>query len=421
MQAIAPPGITPREDTGVPSFEQLRKDFPALNRTVNGKRLAYLDSTNATLKPLRVIEALTDFYTNRPANVHRGIHLLSEEASEAYELAREKVARFIGARRTEEVAFTRNTTEAINLVAHALERRLKPGDEILCTAMEHHANIIPWQVVRDRTGCTLRFADVTPQGRLDMDDWHAKLSARTKMVTFAHVSNVLGVENPVKVLTAAAHSVGALVLLDTAQGAPHLPINVAGLGVDFAACSGYKMLGPFGIGALWGRYELLKEFPPYQTGGSMIYSVTLEKTEYAEPPTRFEAGTPSIGDAIAWGVALDYLGEIGMQRIAAHESTLSRYLHDKLLEVPGLRILGEYYPGKPGIASFTLDYAHPHDISQFLNEDGVAVRAGHHCAEPLHIAMGVQSSVRASLYMYNIEEDVDQLVSSLHGIRELFA
>lgn len=402
-------------------FEEIRRDFPALRRLVNGRRLAYLDNTAATLKPLSVIQALADFYSNRPANVHRGIHTLSEESSADYESARAKVAGFIGAQRPEEIVFTRNTTEAINLLASCLGQQLGPGDEILCTVMEHHADLIPWQVVRDRTGCKLRFAGVTPAGRLDLEDWYGKLSPRTRLVALTHVSNVLGVENPVKDLAAAAHDAGALVLLDSAQGVPHLPVNMAELGVDFAACSAYKMLGPFGIGALWGRYELLETLPPYQTGGSMILSVNLDKTEFAAPPARFEAGTPAIGDAIAWGAAIDYLSAIGMERIAEHECRLSLYLHERLAEIPGLRMLGDYYPGKPGIASFSLECAHPHDIAQFLAEEGVAVRAGHHCAEPLHIALSVQSSVRASLYLYNSEEDVDQLISALQTVMEVFA
>lgn len=399
----------------------IRADFPALKRKVNGYPLAYLDNTAATLKPQCVIDAVANHYTERPANVHRGIHLLSEEATDAYEAARANIAGFINANRPEELIFTRNTTESVNLVAESWAmRQLGPGDEILCTVMEHHANLIPWQVVAERTGCTLRYAKVLKNGQLDLEDWHDKLNEKTKMVTFSHVSNVIGLINPVKELTAAAQKVGALVLIDGAQSVPHFTVDIQDIGCDFYCFSSYKLLGPFGVGALWGRYSLLEKMPPYQTGGSMIHTVTLEGTTFAEPPLRFEAGTPAIAGTIGFSVAVDYLKQIGMEVMHAREAELSKYLHEKLAEVQGLRMVGDYVPGKPGIASFILDCAHPHDIAQFLNEEGVAVRAGHHCAEPLHDFLGVDSTTRASLYVYNTEAEIDQLINALSTVREIF-
>jgi cysteine desulfurase / selenocysteine lyase len=400
---------------------EVRGDFPALSRRVGDYPLAYLDNTAATLKPRAVIDAVADFYAQRPANVHRGIHLLSEEATDHYERARATIARFINAAKPEELVFTRNTTESINMVAYCWAmRQLKPGDEILCTVMEHHANLIPWQIVAEQTGCTLHFARVLGSGQLDLEDWHAKLSERTKLVAVTHVSNVLGVINPVKELCAAAHRVGALALVDGAQSVPHHRVDVQDIGCDFLSFSGYKILGPFGIGALWGRYELLDAMPPYQTGGSMIHTVTLEKTTFAEPPQRFEAGTPAIADAIGFAAAIDYINHIGLDRILKREVELSRYMHQRLAEVPGLRVAGDWFAGKPGIASFILDCAHPHDVAQFLTEEGVAVRAGHHCAEPLHTALGIDSTTRASVYLYNTEAEVDQLIAALGTVREIF-
>ncbi|MCC7478462.1 SufS family cysteine desulfurase [bacterium] len=402
-------------------IDKIRADFPALKRRVGDFHLAYLDNTAATMKPRQVIEAISEFYSLRPANVHRGIHLLSEESTDAFEAARAKVATLLNAARADEIVFTRNTTEAINMAAFCLAERLKPGDEVLCTALEHHADLIPWQVLRDRKGIELRFAAVRPDGRLDLEDWYSQLSERTKIAAFAMVSNVSGSENPVAEMCAAVRRVGAISLVDAAQGVPHMPVDVQAIGCDLLACSAYKMLAPFGIGALYGRYSLLEQLPPYQTGGSMISSVSLEQTYFAPPPSRFEAGTPAVGDAVGWAAAIDYLQGVGMQALHERELELSRYLHERLSEVPGLKMLGEYYPGKPGIASFGLDCAHPHDIAQFLNEEGVAVRAGHHCAEPLHRALGFDSTVRASLYLYNTEAEVDQLIHALHTVREIFA
>jgi cysteine desulfurase / selenocysteine lyase len=400
---------------------EVRDDFPALSRRVGDYPLAYLDNTAATLKPRSVIDAMSRFYSECPANVHRGIHLLSEEATDAYETARAKVARFINAPSVDEVIYTRNTTEGLNLLAYSYAMpRLKPGDEILSTVMEHHANIIPWQIVAQQTGCTLRFARIHQNGQLDLDDWHSKLSERTKIATCAHVSNVLGVTNPVRELAAAAHAVGAIFIVDGAQSAPHIPVDVRELGCDFFSCSAYKIIGPFGVGALWGRYELLESMPPYQTGGSMIHTVELEGTSFALPPQRFEAGTPAIADTVGFGAAVDYVTAVGMERLHAREVQLSEYMHRRLAEVPGLRVIGDWYPGKPGIASFVMDCAHPHDVAQFLNEEGVAVRAGHHCAAPLHTFLDIEATTRASLYLYNTEAEVDQLITALGTVREIF-
>jgi cysteine desulfurase/selenocysteine lyase len=402
-------------------IQRLRTDFPALERTINGQPLAYLDNTAATLKPRQVVDALAHFYSYHPANVHRGIHQLSEESTDTYEAARTKLAQFIGASRSEEVIFVRNTTEAINLVAQSWGgANLREGDEILLTVMEHHGNLVPWQQVAQRTGAVLRFADVTPDGRLHLDDWHGKLNARTRLVGFALVSNVLGCIQPCADLARAAHAVGAVVLVDAAQGVPHMPVDVQALGCDFLACSAYKMLAPFGIGALWGRFALLDAMPPYNTGGGMIAQVKLEGTDFAGLPSRFEAGTPAVGDAVAWGAAIDYLNAIGMERLTQREAELAHYLYERLAEVPGLHLLSQYQAAKPGIASFALDYAHPHDVAQILNEAGVAVRAGHHCAEPLHTRLGHVGSTRASLYVYNTEAEIDQLISALAVVREFF-
>jgi len=401
---------------------EVRGDFPSIARRIGEYPLAYLDNTAATLKPKQVIDAIANFYAMCPANVHRGIHTLSEEATDAYEGARKKVAAFVNAYDENELIFTRNTTEGLNLIAECWAmRHLNAGDEILITKMEHHANLVPWQLVAEKTDAVIRYANVLPTGRLDLDDWHSKLNERTKLVGMPQVSNVLGVTNPVKELTAAAKKYGALVVIDAAQSVPHMPVDVQDIGCDFLSFSGYKLLGPFGIGGLWGHMRLLDDLPPYQTGGSMIHTVTFEKTTFAPPPQRFEAGTPSIADAVGFGAAVDYLTNVGMERLLARELELSKYLHERLSEVPGLRILGDYYPGKPGIASFDLEYAHTHDVAQFLSEEGVAVRAGFHCAEPLHDHFKSEGTTRASLYLYNTEEEIDQLIKALETVREIFA
>ena len=402
--------------------DEVRGDFPALERRIGDFPLAYLDNTAATLKPRQVIDAVADFYARCPANVHRGIHTLSEEATDAYESARKRVAAFVNAYNENELVFTRNTTEGMNLIAECWAgRNLKPGDEILITMMEHHANLVPWQIVAEKTGAVVNYAHLHPSGQLNLEDWHSKLNERTKLVSLPQVSNVLGVCNPVKELTAAAKKFGALVVIDAAQSVPHMAVDVQDIGCDFLAFSGYKLLGPFGIGGLWGHMRLLEEMPPYQTGGSMIHTVTIQGTTFAPPPQRFEAGTPSIADAIGFAAAVDYLTKVGMDRLHAREVELSNYLHERLAEVPGLRILGDYYPGKPGIASFDLEYAHTHDVAQFLSEEGVAVRAGFHCAEPLHDYFKSEGTTRASLYLYNTEAEIDQLITALGTVQEIFA
>ena len=402
--------------------DRIREDFPALRRTVNGCPLVYFDNTAATLKPQAVIDCISRVYSNFPANVHRGIHLLSEEATDAFEGTREKVARFLNAVSSDEIIFTQNTTDSINTVAGSWgEANIGPGDEVLVTDMEHHANFVPWQQLCMRKGARLQVAMVHGSGQLNREDWQSRLSERTKLVAMAHVSNVTGVVNPIPALAAEAHRVGAVFMADCAQSVPHMPIDVQALGADFVACSGYKLLAPFGVGVLWGRSSLLKNMPPYRTGGSMISSVSRTQTTFNVAPFKFEAGTPSIVDVIGLGAAIDYLEDIGMQALYEHEMELSRYLHESLEAQPGLRLVGDYFHDKPAIASFVLDYAHPHDVAQFLNEEGVAVRSGLHCAEPLHCALGLNSSTRASLYLYNTMEEIDRLVAAIGTVAELFA
>jgi cysteine desulfurase/selenocysteine lyase len=401
---------------------KIREDFPALCRRVNDCSLVYFDNTAATLKPRHVIDTMTRVYSDFPANVHRGIHLLSEEATNAFEGSRQKVADFINAPSVDEIIFTLNTTDSINLVAGSWgEANIGPGDEVLITDMEHHANFVPWQQLCLRKGARLQVAGVHASGQLNLEDWLGKLSERTKLVACAHVSNVSGVVNPIRKLADAAHAVGAVLLADCAQSVPHMPVDVQALGADFIAFSGYKLLGPFGVGVLWGRTDILADMPPYRTGGSMISEVSRAHTTFNVPPHRFEAGTPSVVDVIGLGAAIDYIETIGMQTIYEHEIELSAYLHERLSAIPGLHMLGEYFHGKPAIASFHLDFAHPHDVAQFLNEEGVAVRAGLHCAEPLHCAMGLNSSTRASLYLYNTKEEIDRLIAAIGTVAELFS
>ncbi|MEZ5339798.1 MAG: SufS family cysteine desulfurase [bacterium] len=401
---------------------RIREDFPALRRTVKGQSLVYFDNTAATLKPQTVIDTITRVYSDFPANVHRGIHQLSEEATEAYEAARLKAANFINAGDPDEIVVTLNTTDSLNHVCGSWgEANIGPGDEILTTEMEHHANFVPWQQLCLRKGAKFQVARVLPSGQLDREDFDRKLSERTKLVAVAHVSNVSGVVNPISELAAQAHRVGAVFVADCAQSVPHMPVDVQALGADFVSCSAYKFLAPFGVGLLWGRKAILDAMPPYRTGGNMIHSVSTEKTRFNVAPHKFEAGTPSIADVIGMGAAIDYLQAIGMQAISDYEHELSRYMHEELLKLPGLSIAGDWFPGKPAIASFHLDYAHPHDIAQFLNEEGVAVRSGLHCAEPLHCSLGLSSTTRASLYLYNTHDEIDRLVAAIRTVEEIFA
>jgi len=406
---------------------RIRKDFPILERTVrDGQPLIYLDSANTSQKPRQVLDTLADFYERHNANIHRATHQLGEEATAAYEGARATAAGFIGAAEPAEVVFTKNVSEAINLVAYSMGNAsatgqrgrfaLGPGDEIVITEMEHHSNIVPWQLLCQRTGATLRWFGVTPEGRLDTSNIDGLITERTKLVAFAHQSNVLGTINPVRAIADRAHAAGALVLVDAAQSVPHMPVDVAALGVDFLGFTSHKMCGPTGIGVLWGRRELLEEMPPFLGGGEMIEDVRMERSTFAPPPHKFEAGTMPIAEAPTLAAAIGYLGEIGLPAIREYEHGLIAHALEALREIDGLRILGPAEPVDRGAAiSFTVDGVHPHDMSQVLDERGIAVRAGHHCAWPLHRAMGVQASTRASFYLYNMHEEADALAE---GIRE---
>ncbi len=401
----------------------LRREFPILQQQVNGKPLAFLDSGASSQKPRRVIVCLEEYYEHTNANVHRGVYKLSEEATFAFERARGKVARFIGARSHKELIFTRNTTEAINLVARAWgDANVRAGDRILLSVMEHHSNLVPWQQLVQRTGAMLDFLPIDAQGRLVLEDLDALLTERTKLVALTHQSNVLGTINPVREIAARAHDAGALILVDGAQSVPHMPVNVQELGIDFLAFSGHKMCGPTGIGALWGRRNILEAMPPFLAGGSMIREVTLQTTTYADLPARFEAGTPAIGEAIALGEAVDFLSGLGMDKIFAHEQYLIGYALERLSGVEGLRIYGPTsLEQRGGALSFTLDGVHPHDIAAVLDGEGIAVRAGHHCCQPLHTLLDVPATARASFYLYNIPEEIDRLAAGLEKARKLLA
>ena len=411
-----------------------RKDFPILDRTVRGGQpLIYLDSGNTSQKPRQVIDALTEFYERHNANIHRATHELGEEATEAYEGARIKAARFIGAADETEVIFTKNISEGINLVAYSMGNasaggpgpdrfRLGPGDEIVITEMEHHSNIVPWQLLCERTGATLRWFKVTGwDGQLDLSAIGDLINERTKLVALVHQSNVLGTINPVRQIADAAHAVGALVLVDAAQSVPHMPVDVATLGADFLGFTSHKMCGPTGIGVLWGRRELLDEMPPFLGGGEMIETVWMERSTYAPPPHKFEAGTMPIAQAAGLAAAIDYLGEIGLGAVHEHEQRLLDHALTGLAAIDGVRILGPDTPAGRGAAiSFEVDGVHPHDVSQVLDEHGVAVRAGHHCAWPLHRALGVQASTRASFYLYNTLDEVDALAEGIRQAQRFF-
>jgi cysteine desulfurase/selenocysteine lyase len=407
---------------------RLRKDFPILDRTVRGDRpLVYLDSANTSQKPRQVIDAMTDFYERHNANIHRATHELGEEATQAYEGARIKVARFIGAADESEVIFTKNVSEAINLVAYAIGNvtsgrlRLAEGDEVVISEMEHHSNIVPWQLLCQRTGARLRWFGVTQDGRLDISSADDLINERTKILAISHQSNVLGTINPVAVLAARAHAVGAVVLVDAAQSVPHGLMDVSGIGADFVGFTGHKMCGPTGIGVLWGRRELLDELPPFLGGGEMIETVWMDHSTYAPPPHKFEAGTMPIAEAVGLGAAIDYLSEVDLADVRAHEHTLVSRALQALGEIEGLRILGPTEPVDRGSAiSFELGDVHPHDVSQVLDDGGVAVRAGHHCAWPLHRALGVQSSTRASFYLYNTLDEVDALAEGIRTAQKFF-
>ena len=404
------------------NVEKIREDFPILKReTKPGVPLIYFDSAATSQKPNQVIDAMGEYYRNYNANIHRGVHTLAEEATAAYEAAREKVALFIGANKTKELVFTRNTTESINLVANTWAREnLHGGDLILLTEMEHHSNLVPWQMLAEEKRLRLEFIPVTEPGELDLTVFEELLNQKPKLVAFTHFSNVLGTINPVKEMTKKAHQAGALVLVDGAQSVPHVSVSVSDLDVDFYAFSAHKMVGPTGIGALWAREEILKAMPPFMGGGDMIKRVYLRTFTPNDIPHKFEAGTPAIAEAIGFGAAVDYLSALGMQNVASHEREITRYAMEKMGMVKNLNILGPDASGRGGVIAFTLGGIHPHDVAQILDEDGIAVRAGHHCAMPLHDKYCIPASTRASFYVYNTKQEVDQFVLSLEKVKKVF-
>ena len=402
--------------------ERVRADFPILKRLVNGRPLIYLDNAASSQKPRQVIDSLVNFYTNINANVHRGVHTLSVEATDAYEDARERIGRFVNAQHSDEIVFVRNTTEGLNLVAVCWGRaNLKPGDDILATMLEHHSNLIPWQRVAQETGARIRLIRLTRDGTVDMDHFRSLLGPRTRVVAIAHASNVLGTISDLSEISAMAHRVGAIVVADGAQSVPHLTTDVRTLGPDFLAFSGHKMLGPMGIGALWGRRELLEEMPPFLGGGGMIREVFEDRATWAPLPEKFDAGTPSVADSIAFGVALDYLDELGMQNVRAHEIEVTAYALERLASVPDVAVYGPMDARlRTGVVSFNLEGVHPHDAGTILDEAGIAVRAGHHCTQPLHRWLDIGASLRASFYIYNSRDEVDALVDALATARRLY-
>jgi cysteine desulfurase/selenocysteine lyase len=397
-----------------------RRDFPALSQLVHGKPLVYLDNAATSHKPRQVLDAMAHFYEADNSNVHRGVHLLSERATKSYEAARDKVQRFIGAVSREEVVFTRGTTEAINLVAHSFLRpRLKAGDEVVVSAMEHHSNIVPWQLACQATGAKLKVIPITDSGELRMDEYAKLLGPRTKLVAVGHVSNALGTVNPVEEIVRLAHAKEIPVLIDGAQAVPHMKVDVQEIGCEFYAFSGHKMYGPTGIGVLYGRRALLDKMPPWQGGGDMIRSVSFEGTTYNDLPYKFEAGTPDIAGAIGLGAAVDYLDSVGIAAVAAHEHGLLDYATKAVSQVRGLRIIGTA-AHKAGVLSFVLDGIHPHDVGSLVDRDGIAIRTGHHCAQPVMERFQVPATCRASFALYNTKEDVDALVASLKAVVKMF-
>ncbi|HRJ75380.1 MAG TPA: cysteine desulfurase, partial [Anaerolineales bacterium] len=401
---------------------KIRKDFPILQReTRDGVRVVYLDSTATSQKPQQVIDAMNNYYQRSNANIHRGVHTLAEEATSLYEGAREKIAKFINAKSSREIIYTRNTTESINLVAYSWARaNLKSGDLVILTEMEHHSNLVPWHMLQAEKNIELDFIPVTENGLLDLDIYKSLLDRAPKLVSFTHMSNVLGTINPVQEMIQMAHQVGAIVLIDGAQSVPHLTVDVQKLDADFYAFSAHKMCGPTGIGILYGKSALLESMPPFLGGGDMIKEVKLKSFRANTLPHKFEAGTPAIAEAVGFGAAVDYLSSIGMENIAAHEHQITEYALERLEEIPGLKLFGPSADKKGGVAAFTLDGIHPHDVAQILDKDGIAVRAGHHCAQPLHEKFGIPATSRASFYMYSTKEEVDLLVNGLYKVKEMF-
>lgn len=413
-QSTTPPGTF--------DARQVKQDFPILQQTIHGKPLTYLDSAASSQKPSVVIEALDAYYRASNANIHRGVYWLSERATALYDEAREKVARFINAPDARSCVFVRNATEALNLVAYSWGRaNLGPGDTVVLTLLEHHSNIVPWQIITAERGATIRYVDIDDDGRLRLDQLdHYLRTERVKLVGVTHVANALGTINPVAEIAARAHAAGALVLVDGAQSVPHMPVDVQALDIDFLVFSGHKMLGPMGIGVLWGRREILEAMPPFLGGGDMIREVTTCGSTWADLPAKFEAGTPSVGDAVGLGAAIDYLTALGMDAVRAHEREIVAYALERLAQVPGITLYGPTGEDRAGVVSFTLDDIHPHDIASILDSEGVAIRAGHHCAQPLMDRLGVVATARASFYVYNSEEDVDRLADALQTVRRIF-
>jgi cysteine desulfurase/selenocysteine lyase len=402
--------------------EKVRADFPILQQQVNGKPLVYLDNAATSQKPLLVLNTLRDYYEQYNSNVHRGAHTLSARATDAYEGAREKIAKFINAASPQQIIYTRNASEAINLVAYAWGlTSLQRGDEVILTVMEHHSNLVPWQLVTQTTGAVLKFVELTPDEEFNLEQFKSLVSDKTKLVSVVHVSNTLGCINPVKEICAIAHHYGARVLIDACQSAPHLPLNVQDIDCDWLVASGHKMCGPTGIGFLYGKLDLLRSMPPFMGGGEMIADVFLDKSTYADLPHKFEAGTPAIAEAIALGAAVDYLTGIGMDKIHAYEDELTAYLFQQLEQIPELRLYGPSpSKGRAALAAFTAGDVHPHDLSTILDQAGVAIRAGHHCTQPLHRYLKAQSTARASLYFYNTPEEIDVFITSLKEAIEFF-
>ncbi len=399
---------------------RVREDFPILERVIRGKPLVYLDSAATTQKPRAVLDTLARFYDHSNANIHRGVYVLSEEATAAYDQARDKVRAFFNARATREVIFTRNSTEGINLVAQSFGRQqIGPGDEILITHMEHHSNIVPWQMLCEQTHARLKVVPIDDHGELQMDEFEKMIGPKTKLVSVVHLSNSLGTINPVERIIELAHKQGALVLIDGSQAAYHMPVDVQALDCDFYVATGHKLYGPTGIGVLYGREELLESMPPFLGGGDMIRSVTFEKTTYADLPHKFEAGTPNVAGAVGLGAALDYITGIGFDRIQPHERDLLEYGTAVLSEVPGLRLIGTA-ANKASVLAFVLKGAHPHDIGTIVDTEGVSIRTGHHCTQPVMDRFGVPATARASVAMYNTRAELDHLVSALHRVREMF-
>jgi len=414
--AAAAPRRTP------PAFDaaQLRRDFPILEQLVHGKPLVYLDNAATAQKPRAVVDAISRYYLTDNANIHRGVHLLSERATAEYERGRDAVQGFLNARESREIVFVRGTTEAINLVAQAYARPLlKPGDEIVVSVLEHHSNFVPWKMACEATGARLRVVPVTDAGELQMEEYEKLLGPRTRLVALGHVSNALGTINPVAEIVRLAHARGIPVLLDGAQAVPHMPVDVQALDCDFYAFSGHKLFGPTGIGVLYGRAEILDRMPPWQGGGDMISSVTLDEVTYNTLPAKFEAGTPHIAGVVGLAAAIDYLGGVDMTAAAEHEVALARYAEERLSEFPDVRIVGRA-PARAGIVSFVMRSAHPHDIGTVLDQEGVAIRTGHHCCQPLMLRLGVPATARASLAFYNTREDVDRFVAALARVQEMF-